>query len=685
MSNFFIIDHSLRKSGGHHFDYVSCVAQAANELGFLTTIGANREFTKANSNDHACLGRLGNVRRTFRSHTYQPDSYLAGLQHLTRSNSGDALLDVTDLGWVRRFFVNRLRNSHRRRRERFVRNFASDCDRFFRPLLQTGNDHAFFTTVSELELMGLAAYLSSQPKTLNTTWHLQFHFNLFEGRNPDYEHQQYLAKAIKACFLASLSRLSYHSINFYATSEVLVDQYNRLGVGEFERLPYPVSPEFGAKLALTKNAAKTVVKRQSAAKLKLAGYEDQGGSDSEFGSDQMGLALPLANAHEVSRPQIASSTSGGESDLVGDEPTMGEGFREPLRITCPGEVRREKNQIQYLQPLVDRIWPTHLATGNAQIVLQRPSKKWHSRKQKLEVDLPECASELLTNPIEYFTHPLDKPSYIELIQSSDCGLLFYDSRVYYSRRAGVLGEMLSAGKPVIVPAGSWLAQQIQEPIFQYVDKIVDSPRNIGTIESSEFNWSIDNVPMAGGILSFDGERHPFSFNVDRGQSELLRGGNVVVLGFDWHWPTESGVFCRIELEQKDAFGKTVNSASRVVGHRDSNGKVVALFQLEPSAESFEFSLTNAFHDSTASIRRVDLQVLSWLDEGEASRGLPIGQVGIIASDVDDLPNCVDEFVQHSNHYAESAGRFAKSWYAQHAPQKTVEHLVGKSKANRYVA
>ena len=44
MANFFLIDHSLRRLGGHHFDYSRCVAEAANEAGFLTTIGVNRSI-----------------------------------------------------------------------------------------------------------------------------------------------------------------------------------------------------------------------------------------------------------------------------------------------------------------------------------------------------------------------------------------------------------------------------------------------------------------------------------------------------------------------------------------------------------------------------------------------------------------------------------------------------------------
>ena len=39
------------------------------------------------------------------------------------------------------------------------------------------------------------------------------------------------------------------------------------------------------------------------------------------------------------------------------------------------------------------------------------------------------------------------------------------------REVGLLVEMLAAGVPVIVPAGSWLAEQIAEPSFDYAEQI----------------------------------------------------------------------------------------------------------------------------------------------------------------------------------------------------------------------
>ncbi|MFT5300592.1 MAG: hypothetical protein ACI814_001371 [Mariniblastus sp.] len=673
LANFFLIDHSLRKSGGHHFDYVNCLAKAASQLGLLTTIGANRGLSGPSPGSPDSLERYANVRRVFRETTYQPGSELAGLRHLTRSQCHSSM-DMRHPNRVTRLSNRVQRFRHRRRRDQFIGRFASDCERYFRPLLQLPGDHALLTTVSELELLGLAEYLSRHPQALKTHWHLQFHFNLFEGRTPEYDSQHHVAQAVRSSCLAALARLSYHSIHFYTTSETLVDQYDRLGVGRFEVLPYPVSNDFAPNLPAQDvykfedhHLATAVRQAESKLQHRARSVFDFGeSSESTSGGCEL-------NLHELSNELLAPP--------IDQEIVSSEGLGRRLRITCPGEVRREKGAVEYLQPLVDAIWPTHLETGKVQVVLQRPSKKWHSKKQKIELKTPADGIETSkpqgsegADPIEYFSHPLSHDDYVELIKSTDCGLLFYDSRVYYSRRAGVLGELLSCGKPVIVPSGSWLAEQIQEPIYRHVDLVSDSTPAIRVIESSEFGWESTNVPMPGGVLSFDQAMHPFNFVIERSSEEAL-----MVLEFDWHWPTESGIYCRCELVQKSSEGEVVDRKVEVLGVRKSTRKVKAIFRMSSSTRVLEFSLTNAFHASTASIKRVKLRTFPESSEfatGAGAEGeVPWGSVGVIAADREDLPNCVDEIVKHYEHYRSTAVEFSKRWYNQHDPQKTVQHLL----------
>ena len=611
VANFYLIDHSLRKRGGHHFDYVRCLAEVSEENGFNTQIGTHQDFGKLRHDEENELSQLGTVKSVFRDTTYQSDSYLSGLQHLTRGNSHQILTDPP-AGLNQRVRHSFKKHRHHRRREKFVCRFAMDCERFFEGIIHRPGDHAFLTTISELELMGLAVYLSSHPETSKTQWHLQFHYNLFEGRTPEYESQSNVAKAVRACCVAALSRLSAHSVHLYTTSTTLADQYNQLGIGQFESLPYPVAPAFRGK------------------------------------SEPTAIRIN----QKISEPHRKSI------------------LPAPIKITCPGEMRREKGQGSYLQSLIDNISEDLLATGLAEIAVQRPKKKLLSTKQKIELNAPIVHREhaVASSSVKYYSHPLPDQQYVDLIKNSDCGLLFYDSRAYFSRRAGVLGELLASGKPVIVPAGSWLAEQISEPIFEHGEQLTRDFKPVRTIETRDFEWATANVPLPGNVLSFDQGKHPFEFKLNRQADE-----DLMMLEFDWHWPESPGTFCRIDFTQRDDAGNTLQKASRVVGHRRNNKKSNTTFSLSPNTAVVEFSLSNAFHESTASIRRAKIKTIKL---GAAHLSQPVGAVGIIASDEADLANCVREMVTHFDHYRDTAMKFSKHWRARHEPQATLDFLVG---------
>ncbi len=606
MANFFLIDQSLKSVGGHHHDYVRCVAAAASQSGYYTTIGTHKRFQQSSS-----LDPFGQIKRAFRETTYQQDSYLSGLRHLTRTNfdylpgqpqpSEARLLEKIS---PQRVFHSMRHARHQARRRKKIRNFAIDCENFFQSTLLTEHDHAFFATVNEMEFMGLAAYLANHPRTLQVTWHLQFHFNLFDGRTPEYEAQRKVLLAIQNCFDAGLSRIPYHKLNFYTTSETLADQFNRLGVGNFNVLAYPVRPEL------------------------------------------------------FSEPVRVLSAS--DEDLND----------RPLRITCPGEVRREKRMVDYLQPLVDRVWEDHIQTGNVQIVVQRPNRKWPYR-EKIELNSPtgqspDCNYEW----VQYFSHPLNDIDYLQLIQDTDIGLLFYDSRVYFSRRAGVLSELLTCGKPVIVPAGSWLGDQIAEPSFRYVDSLCNVHNRKRSLSLYDLNWNRSNVPLSGGIVSFDQGSHPFEL-----EFELADDETSFVLEFDWHWPRNQGVYCRFELNNMiddDA------SSLQIIGHRMNGMSPVVFFR--SSQKQVNLRLTNAFHDSTASIQQLTVHTLDV--DAECT---PVSSVGYIAAGEEDIARGIDDMVAHFEHYRTTAQMFAQSWCQQHEPKHTLSSLVAAETSTRRAA
>lgn len=664
MARFFLIDQSLVDRGGHHYDYSTCIVTAAKELGFETLVAANRK-----SSPDLTIGDA-RVIPAFTETVYQKDSCLAGLRHLKRSGQHPANLN-TATGWQRTKATFSMRRFHRRR-ARIVSKFAREFQSFFNKYSVADDDHVFLTTVSELELMGLAKYLRANPSSVLATWHLQFHFNIFDGRTPEYDSQKTTESLARSSFQTSLADLTCHRMFFYTTSLPLADQYNRLDVGDFLPLPYPVAPEFSLQ---DRNARPTDLNER---------YD---------------------------------------------------GKRRALRFACPGQIRREKGCTDYLQPLVDKLWDSHLANEKIKILIQRPRKKF-LRKEKIELQIPPDGKETGEantadgSPFKYFAHPLSRPDYIEFLRSADCGLLMYDSRAYYSRRAGVLGEMLSCGKPLIVPAGSWLASQIAEPIFSHAESIeAESSKDSRRLGIEELEWSLKNAPSGGGTLSLDGRKHPFKFALNRLPAEEL-----IKIDFQWKWPTVAGTYCRISVTQKDGAGVSVGQSSQIIGHRDGGRLPNALFRLKSATETVHVTLSNAYGNSTAMLKQLSASMLvpernSILASGLSSSnlrrstrkstrrstrrsavtgghttsymrqtatvasarreqtnhggelGVALGRVGIIVADQSQLEDAVKEMVTHFDHYRRSSEAFAVQWFAMHHPNRTVAHLIGAGGRN----
>lgn len=644
MTSFYIVDQSLVNRGGHHYDYTTCIAEAATSMGFDTVILANQKLD--------ALTQFPNARldRPFKNTVYQRDSYLAGLRHLKRAKS-DLLNQPTKTGahWSQ-FKTNFCQRKLHQRRDRVINQFAKDCERAFSDVSFSEYDHVFLTTVSELELVGLAIYLSSNPATLPPTWHLQFHFNLFEGRTPEYASQTAVQRLTRECFASALNRLSYHRVRSYTTSQPLADQYNRLGVDKLASLPYPVAPEFALPAHALHDRQPHFANQNRKATVKQTSKNEALSANEKLPATTPDFLSP--NDSGINQPIQARATGGA------------------LRFTCPGQIRREKGCVEYLQPLVNDLWESHLASGKVKIAVQRPRRK-KFRKEKIELCVPPSnnGSSWSTDAIEYFDHPLGRADYIDFLKNTDCGLLFYDSRTYYSRRAGVLGELLSAGKPLIVSAGSWLARQIAEPNFQYGENLCHDAESTRVLRIEDVEYAGTNVPAAAGVVSFDQNRHPFKFSFNRQPQEQM-----LLLSFAWKFPKEEGTFAKIELTQKNGLGETFDTGHQIVGHRQTDRNPNCLFRLQNDAETVEVTFSNAYSSSTASFKDIQIELLT-MPSVDASSTIPTSSVGIIAADVQQLTSAVTEMVLHYDHYKTTAESFAVHWFAMHNPVRTVAHLL----------
>ena len=585
MPKLFVLDPSLHDVGGHHYDYDYHVVCAAQKLGYQTILATHHTFAHHDSFPESC-----EVIPLFRYHTYNRYSELAGIRSL---QSDERKAKETSRGlipflssasrsvsnWLdRRKAANPARGRHRR-----SQSFAQDCAKLFNEFKIEHGDHVFLPTLSELDLLGLARFLKDTPKTPSVDWHVQFHFNLFEGREPDYRTQFERVASIRQQLRKAIDQISQHKVHYYTTSEPLARQYNLLGVAGFDSLAYPVNPRFHTQ----------PVRR-----------EDDG----------------------------------------------------PLRITCAGVPRHEKGQTHF-RDIVREMWRDYFDTGDVQLVIQ--SKAWDfDLGQSLPWPKPgrHRQEPMINQPIVYMDHPLPIDQYAELIQRADIGLLMYDSERYYARRAGVLGEMLTAGVPVVVPAGCWLSEQIAEPIFQHIE------------DQAERLQTMDVVTLGNVEFGDDSNSHECVMDVPAGATE-------VSIEFNWRTPAQAGSYVRLLCNRASPFHQTPDFFETIVGQRESGKPSVAWIHLKPNTRWIRITWSNAYGVDPIHIRNASVRFLSNCETGPQS--VPAGQVGLIAANEKQVPELLDDMIRHYGHYKETAEARSQDWYERHDPCRTVSQLIEK--------
>ena len=598
MAKLYLVDHSLRSSGDHHFDFVWCLARAAREMGFETIVAAHRDFRGANQLSDTCT-----VRPLFHQTAYESPSYLSAIERMQRRSSPFSRQRSSSLiGRLGRHW--QLAKLERKRRA-FLESFARDCEQLFAQDTFDEDDHVLFTTVTELEVMATTAYLASHPRTLQVNWHWLLHFPAFDPPSAEFPRQLDRLRELKRCLGGARNSIPYHQAHFYTTTDQLAEQYARFGIGQVERLPYPISERFAPDSVATDRSSE-----------------------------------------------------------------------RPIRITCPGAVRREKGQREFLKELIETTAERDLACGRSQIELQAPPKNRAKLKlpsvmrsqQSGDRSLPAGTEE---SAILFRDYPLSADDYANMIRETDCGLLMYDSHDYYARRAGVLGELLAVGRPVIVSAGNWLSEQLKEAHFQYARRLASGPHVVRSVALRDCQWSLANVPLAGGIICCDEEEHPFEFELD-----IRPGEGGAVFEFGWHDPRESGGYVRIDcLAENDELVST-----QVIGHPENAQCASVFVRFKPGMQRLKLRLRNFHRGYTISLRDLNVTLL----EQEAAK-LPLAVVGLVASDRQALPLAIDELINHYQHYRRTAEQFAARWYPLHRPTATISRLLVAGESLRKAA
>ena len=613
MARLILIDHSLRDIGGHHYDYALQVLLAAYAVGLETVLVCNRHF----HGDHR-LPKGCHVLPLFRYNTYnqytifargsKPPAHAAPA---TASHDASLWHQVRDVPRRARAWITA--RKHATGPTRRIRDFSVNCHRAFRTLGIRPDDVMFLPTMSELDFVGLVAFLERSPASAAVDWHVQFPNDLFEGRDPDLPAQAATHAEMRDLFAGAMVRVPTHRLHFYNTTDVLARHHNLLGVprAHFDELPNPINPEIHAR-------------------------------------------------------RLAWTDSG-----------------RPLRITCAGGVRTEKGQASF-GDLVHALWQGCIAEGRAQLVVQTEARA-NSSRPVLDIQLPVPAtgappvlrlpSDESRDPVVYVRHPLGIEDYAELIRRADIGLLLYDSYRYFSRRAGVLGELLTAGIPAVVPAGCWLSEQLAEENFQHAERLAAELRVLARHDGAATTWAGagSTTERAGDRVLTIAARSPRAavFDVPAQATELT-------LSFDWVEPLrESGTYLQIELIQRDAAQVVLSTTRTIVGHRAGNARVYTLERVDRTARQVEVRLTNAYRDETIVVQ--GCAVVFHDSRATHPAGCPLGRVGLIFASPAEAPRLLREMVDHYAHFRQTAGEFSVGWFARHDPQLTVQTLRDRTR------
>jgi glycosyltransferase involved in cell wall biosynthesis len=129
-----------------------------------------------------------------------------------------------------------------------------------------------------------------------------------------------------------------------------------------------------------------------------------------------------------------------------------------IHIVYLGDARSEKGY-QHLPNLIDALWQNYLQLDKVKFTIQ---SNYNIQGGEVEILAAKLAlSQYPISKIKLIDHPMQPDDYYQLLASADIVVLPYNPQ-NYQRTSGVLTEALAAGKPVVVPKGSWLAQQVDE-------------------------------------------------------------------------------------------------------------------------------------------------------------------------------------------------------------------------------
>jgi hypothetical protein len=651
-----LLEPSLRSIGGHYLPYAEQILTAAEEAGFQPVLVTHRRLPLT-----VTFPPAWRIYRVFPSivggiHRVAPEAH-AGMRRSLR-HSIRRMADDLKASWgYLRFWRNRSR----------IRGFAKACHKVFSIESLAPGDIVHCATATDTEVLGLVEFLLGSKESQVAEWHLQFHFRIFRGRDPEFALQKKRTSRLERRLAAALESVPHHRIFFHATTETLARQLRWIKLHEVDYLPWPVKIPFHPK--------------------------------------------------QEKPPKLTS-----DGDTARQHPPR------RLRIVVAGATRPEKGTsgLFTLSPLAAQV----------QLVLQVPSSdiqqmEWIRRSPKNH-NIAICNTidqwdrpEFLSADVLCVPHPLPSDQYYQLILNSDVGLLPYDADEYFARCSGVLIEFLSAGVPVIGPAGCWLGDQIEQENQVYYQQLWQSLGRAADNESLPSDVREPALPATLVNLHEQDRRMQVPSNckscVDRRFLAIDRAGTRIRLDIDPTLPqdilvridglesAEPGLYLQAHLEADFVHPRRlcteIPGSSHLVGYvsrrnaqapsdPETKSMYVLLAWDPPTAAGSTPSTSMQLQTGPALTIGGDpapsafliLQPLlesahlplslcvSCLTAPAMHGHLPRGLNGRTFTDQNDISMSLSEVVANFAHYRSGARAGADQWRQRHDPHQTIMRL-----------
>ncbi len=147
---------------------------------------------------------------------------------------------------------------------------------------------------------------------------------------------------------------------------------------------------------------------------------------------------------------------------------------KPIHLVYLGDARPEKGY-HYLPDLVEKLWEDYIHNRKVKFTIQSNFNIAGGELGILEARLK--LEQYPSSQISLIKNPMTADDYYQLLVDADIVILPYDSKSYQVRTSGVLTESLAAGKPVVVPANTWLSKQVDSSragIYEHPDEIASA-------------------------------------------------------------------------------------------------------------------------------------------------------------------------------------------------------------------